>query len=212
MQLQYLNKLFPDLSETQKQQFIRLLDVFPEWNEKINCVSRTDIRHLEEKHVLHSASISKIAPFEPGTRVLDLGTGGGFPGIPSAILNPDVEFLLVDSIGKKIRVVENLIEELELENAIAKSENVGLMPPQPFDRIISRAVAQSQKLLNLTKHFVRRKKLDSNGYYFLKGGDLSEEIQNANIKKYTQHKLSALFPDLEFYETKLLLEIPFQQK
>lgn len=202
-----LKKYFPEISEDQEAQFNQLLPLYKEWNDKINVVSRKDIENLMLHHVLHSLAIAKFLPFRPGTEVLDVGTGGGFPGIPLAILFPETQFLLVDSIGKKIKVVEGVAEALGLSNVVAKhmrAEDVD----HDFEFIVSRAVTRLTPLYYWVKkkispnHFHTKR----NGLLLLKGGDLTEEIAELG-KKVTVTDLTSYFQE-DFFETKKLVYVP----
>lgn len=198
---------FPDLNETQKLQFKQLLPLYEEWNSQINVISRKDIDKLYINHVLHSLGIAKVISFEKGTQILDIGTGGGFPGIPLAILFPECSFTLVDSIGKKIKVVNNVSESLGLKNISAfhqRAEDV----KGKFDFIMSRAVAPSTKLFHWTRDKFKRDSFNSldNGFLFLKGGDLSEEMAELR-KAFSEIELSDYFAE-DFFLTKKLIYIP----
>lgn len=200
---------FPDLSTTQKTQIIKLGPIFFDWNNKINLVSRKDTEHFYERHVLHSLGIAKVVNFMPGSSVLDIGTGGGFPGIPLAILYPDVQFKLVDSIQKKIKAVNGIIDQLEIKNAIgvhARAEKIN----GSFDFIISRAVARLNRFIPWTYgkiNSTNRHELE-NGVLYLKGGELKEEITEAGINAQVTN-LSDHFSGL-FFETKKVVYIPLQ--
>ena len=166
-------KYFPSLNETQIEQFKKIEALYLEWNAKINVISRKDIEELYVRHVLHSLAIMKLFKFTPGTKILDVGCGGGFPGIPLAIMNPEVEFILVDSIGKKILVVNEVAKALGLKNVKgihARAEKL----PEKFDFITSRAVTAFPKFVALTRKLVSRKQQNGhlNGIIYLKGGDL----------------------------------------
>lgn len=197
---------FPDLSETQYQKFAALKDLYVEWNQQINVISRKDHENFYERHVLHSLGIAKTQLFEPGTRVMDVGCGGGFPGIPLAIFFPETEFTLVDSIGKKIKVVKAVVEALELDNVKAfheRAENI----PSSFDFIVSRAVTRMDKFLPWVKNkFKKENKHErKNGILYLKGGDLTEEM--SSIKNhYEEYPLSDFFKE-EFFETKKVVYV-----
>ncbi|MCA0426166.1 MAG: 16S rRNA (guanine(527)-N(7))-methyltransferase RsmG [Bacteroidetes bacterium] len=205
-------RYFPELSDVQKEQFHQLFPLYLEWNSKINVISRKDIESLYEKHVLHSLAIAKFISFKPSTRVLDIGTGGGFPGIPLAILFPDSEFTLIDSIAKKITVAENVSEAIGLKNTdfvVGRVEQL----KESFHFITARAVAQTEQLYRWTNRYIEEDEQFNNkinGYIFLKGGDLKEEISNLkqiNRKLHAQeHPLSQWFEG-EFFETKKLLYI-----
>jgi len=203
-------KYFPDLTAIQIEQFQKLSDLYNDWNAKINVISRKDIDELYTKHVLHSLAIAKIQKFEPGTYVLDVGTGGGFPGIPLAILFPETRFYLIDVILKKINVVKAVAEALELKNVKAeqiRAENV----KGDFDFIVSRAVTNmpdfvswiKDKIKNQHKHELK------NGILYLKGGDLTEELKN--FPKATEFNITEFFEG-EFFETKKVVHLPLKFK
>lgn len=198
---------FPDLNAGQLSQFAALFHLYSEWNSKINLVSRKDIEFLYERHILHSLSIAKIIRFLPGTTLLDAGTGGGFPGIPLAILFPEVHFLLADSMAKKIRVVEDVIREAKIENArsmVARVEDIH----EKFDFIVSRAVTAFPPFYEWVKNKINTKSINTlpNGILALKGGDLSEELSlfDGMIKVYELRE----FFDAEFFETKKVVYLP----
>jgi 16S rRNA (guanine527-N7)-methyltransferase len=200
---------FPDLTEVQRKQFAMLGDLYAEWNAQINVISRKDFEHFYERHVLHSLGIAKVIHFKPGTHVLDVGTGGGFPGIPLAILFPETRFLLVDSIGKKIMVVDEVIAALGLENAAAIQERAEEID-ETFDFVVSRAVTKLEKFIPwVSKSFNKKSKNSvANGILYLKGGDLHEELNTAPIKHNpTLHNLPDFFEG-EFFETKKVVYIP----
>jgi 16S rRNA (guanine527-N7)-methyltransferase len=184
-----------------------LTTLYSEWNEKINLISRKDIENLEVKHVLHSLLIGASMNFKSGTKILDVGTGGGFPGIPLAILLPEVHFTLIDSIGKKIKVVEAISKALELKNVTAKNINVKLLNDQ-FDFVVSRAVTSLPEFVQLVSKNIARKDKNSipNGIIYLKGGDLTEEIKP--FKKVVQVLDGSSFFEEEFFETKKILYLP----
>lgn len=203
-------KQFPNLTDIQKQQFEKLNELYHDWNAKINVISRKDIDELYTKHVLHSLAIAKIQKFEPGTYVLDVGTGGGFPGIPLAILFPETRFYLIDVILKKINVVKAVAEALELKNVKAeqiRAENV----KGDYDFIVSRAVTNMpdfvswiyDKIKKTNKHELK------NGILYLKGGDLTEELKD--FPKATEYNISEFF-DNEFFETKKVVHVPLKFK
>ena len=171
-----IQKFFPNLSEIQIKQFTDLNDLYLEWNEKINVISRKDIDELYTNHVLHSLAIAKVLSFEDGSKVLDVGTGGGFPGIPLAILFPNVEFHLVDSIQKKILVVNEIAQALNLKNVKAEAKRAENLNSK-YDFIVSRAVTQMPKFVDWVKNKILKKHINSlpNGILYLKGGDLKEE-------------------------------------
>lgn len=202
-----IKKYFPEITEQQEAQFDQLLPLYNEWNEKINVVSRKDIENLMLHHVLHSLAIAKFLPFRPGTEVLDVGTGGGFPGIPLAILFPETQFLLVDSIGKKIKVVEGVAEALGLRNVQAKhmrAEDVD----QDFEFIISRAVTRLTPFYYWVKNKISPNHFHTqrNGLLLLKGGELTEEIAELG-KKAKVTDLTSYFKE-DFFETKKLVYVP----
>lgn len=194
-------KYFPLLSEIQKEQFQKLQALYNDWNSRINVISRKDIEHLYEKHVLHSLAIAKIISFKKGTKILDVGTGGGFPGIPLAILFPECRFYLVDSIGKKIKVVKAISESLQLHNVYAEQGRVEELKDK-FDFIISRAVAPLPQFLEWIKWKFLKTNFNAlkNGVLYLKGGDISEELKGLE-KKAKLYELSNYF-DEEFFLTK----------
>lgn len=198
---------FPDLSEIQKNQFAKLSDLYKDWNEKINVISRKDIDNLYINHVLHSLSVAKIISFKLGTKILDVGTGGGFPGIPLAILFPETQFHLVDSIGKKITVVKNVAESLGLKNVRAEQIRAEQIKDE-YDFIVSRAVTGLKEFYGwIHKKVKKESKHDLyNGILYLKGGDLEEEL--ADLKKHHQiFEISSYFNE-EFFETKKIVYIP----
>ena len=197
---------FPDLTERQRDQFAALHDLYTEWNAKINVISRKDMESFYEKHVLHSLGIAKVYSFQPGQKVLDVGTGGGFPGIPLAILFPETHFHLVDSIGKKIKVVLAVAEELGLENVRADHGRAEEFKG-PYDFVVSRAVTQMQRFVPWIKGKISQKNLDPervNGLLYLKGGDLAEEL---GTMKARISNLSNVFTS-EFFETKKVVYLP----
>lgn len=199
-------KYFPDLSEEQKAQFGQLEELYQNWNAQINVISRKDTDHFYERHVLHALAIAKVMSFTDGSKILDIGTGGGFPGIPLAILFPNCEFLLVDSIGKKIKVVNEVAKALGLKNVQGVHERAEKIKDQ-FDFIVSRAVTAMPKFLSWTKgKFLKEDKNPfKNGILYLKGGDLTEEM--ASVKKAIQYfNISELFEE-EFFETKKVVYV-----
>lgn len=199
MSLKIILKYFPNLSEKQIEQFAKLEDLYKEWNEKINVISRKDTDSLYEKHVLHSLGIAKVMEFAPGTKVLDIGTGGGFPGIPLAILFPETQFTLIDSIGKKITVVNGVAEGIGLENLTAihgRAEKV----KDKFHFIVSRAVTQMPEFLRWLKGKFEKDQFNTkhNGVLYLKGGDLAEELAGLKCELFS---LKNYFEE-DFFETK----------
>ncbi|MGM9632805.1 MAG: 16S rRNA (guanine(527)-N(7))-methyltransferase RsmG [Alloprevotella sp.] len=192
---------FKDLSERQREQFAALDALYHDWNAKINVISRKDIDNLYPHHVLHSLGIAKVIRFRPGTEVLDLGTGGGFPGIPLAIMFPESRFTLMDSIGKKVKVAEAVAEAIGLENVTAVHRNV-IEEKGKYDFVVSRAVADMAELVRLVKKNIRRDSHNAlpNGIICLKGGDLHHELKP--FKRVSeQWELSTYFDD-EFFKTK----------
>lgn len=192
---------FKDLSDQQRQQFAALDELYHDWNAKINVISRKDIDNLYPHHVLHSLGIAKVIRFRPGTEVLDLGTGGGFPGIPLAIMFPESRFTLMDSIGKKVKVAEAVAEAIGLENVTAVHRNV-IEEKGKYDFVVSRAVADMAELVRLVKKNIRRDSHNAlpNGIICLKGGDLHHELKP--FKRVSeQWELSTYFDD-EFFKTK----------
>lgn len=199
-------KYFPDLSEKQKEQFERLEALYGEWNAQINVISRKDTDNFYERHVLHSLAIAKVMEFKDGTKILDVGTGGGFPGIPLAILFPKCNFLLVDSIGKKIKVVKEVASALELKNVSARHVRSEEIKDQ-FDFIVSRAVTAMPKFIGWTKGQFLKKNNNTfkNGILYLKGGDLTEEM--APVKKAVQYFDLSDFYSEDFFETKKVVYV-----
>ncbi len=203
-------KYFPDLTDLQKQQIEKLQHLYQDWNLKINVVSRKDIDELYMRHVLHSLAIAKFQKFNPGAEVLDVGTGGGFPGIPLAILFPETHFTLVDAIGKKIKVVQEVVAGLEIENVTAVNSRVEEIKGQ-FDFIVSRAVAAMPTFTHWVKGKIKKKSEHErkNGILYLKGGDLEEELKEYRTVEI--YDLSAIFEE-EFFETKKLVYLPVKYK
>jgi 16S rRNA (guanine527-N7)-methyltransferase len=199
-------KYFPDITPQQKEHFAALQGLYSEWNEKINVISRKDIEQLYERHVVHSLAIYKFLPFQPGSKILDIGTGGGFPGIPLAIMMPDVQFHLTDSIGKKIKVVQEVADALGLKNVKAehvRSEQV----KSKYDFVVSRAVAELKMLLAWSNGKVLKDNVNAlpNGLICLKGGDLKDELKEVKREKEI-YGLSDYFSE-EFFETKKLVYV-----
>jgi 16S rRNA (guanine527-N7)-methyltransferase len=205
--MELIRRFFPDLSAEQDEQFSKLFELYPYWNERINLISRKDIEHLEERHILHSLAIAKVIRFKPGTKILDVGTGGGFPGIPLAIMFPEVDFVLIDSIGKKIKVVNEISGSLGLKNVkgiqIRAEEVVG-----EFDFIVSRAVTRLPEFVNWVRDKLSKTKFNSleNGILYLKGGDIDAEMK-ATRHAYAIYDLEVYFP-LDFFNTKKLVYLP----
>jgi 16S rRNA (guanine527-N7)-methyltransferase len=209
--MEILQKNFPDLTGQQLEQFGRLSSLYDEWNSKINVISRKDIEQLYERHVLHSLAIARVIRFKPGTTVLDVGTGGGFPGIPLAIFFPESTFMLVDSIGKKIRVVNEVAAALNLQNINAQHIRVEEVK-QKFDFVVSRAVTAFPRFVAMVRNKIsdqNKNDLD-NGILYLKGGDFEAEIDpfRSQVKIY---ELKDFFQE-EFFETKKLIHLPLKNK
>ena len=199
-----IQKYFKNLTENQYHQLSKLPNLYNFWNEKINVISRKDIKDIEIHHILHSLSIAKAIDFKDKTKILDIGTGGGFPGIPLAILFPKCNFILIDSIKKKIKVVNNIIDEIGLQNTIAldlRAENLN----QKFDFIVSRAVTNMSKFKCYTKGKINKKQNNKlkNGILYLKGGNLDQELYNIKHKAYN---ISDFFNE-SFFDSKKIIHI-----
>ena len=203
-------KQFPNLSDNQILQFQKLQSLYEDWNAKINVISRKDIDELYTRHVLHSLGIAKIIEFRPGSRIMDVGTGGGFPGIPLAILHPEVDLYLIDVIAKKIKVVNEVATGLGLKNVKAEQKRAELVK-QEFDFIVSRAVTNMPDFVKWVDDKVAKKQNHelANGILYLKGGDLTEELKD--FPKATEYNLSDFFSD-EFFETKKVVHLPLKYK
>jgi len=205
--MELILKYFPELTETQIKQFTELGPLYQEWNDKINVISRKDMEHFYERHVLHSLGLAKVIQFSAGTKVLDVGTGGGFPGIPLAIMFPETNFYLVDSIGKKIKVVQEVAAALGLTNVRAKhcrAEEVN----EKFDFVVSRAVTRLINFYPWVHNKFAKKSINNldNGILYLKGIDLSEEFDELH-KPYQLFALTEYFNE-EFFDTKGVIHIP----
>jgi 16S rRNA (guanine527-N7)-methyltransferase len=200
-------RYFPDLTPAQQDQMRQLGLLYAEWNEKINVISRKDVENLYVNHILHSLGVAKVQSFQPGAEILDVGTGGGFPGIPLAILFPTVRFHLVDSIGKKITVVKAVAEALGLRNVQAEQARAEQLKGQ-YDFIVSRAVTRMKEFYGWVRLRARKKSLHQldNGILYLKGGDLEEEL-NELKRPYALYSLSDYFQE-EFFETKKVVYVP----
>jgi 16S rRNA (guanine527-N7)-methyltransferase len=203
-----INKYFPDLTDHQKDQFSQLEKLYADWNEQINVISRKDIDQLYVRHVLHSLGIAKVIQFEPNTMILDVGTGGGFPGIPLAIMFPDCQFHLVDSIGKKIKVVNGVSEALGLENLTAEHTRAEQVKGK-YDFVVSRAVTRLKPFYRWVHDKVNRQGFNEldNGILYLKGGDLAEELKETK-KPHQLFDLPDYFEE-DFFETKKVVFVPF---
>jgi 16S rRNA (guanine527-N7)-methyltransferase len=204
--MQIIHKYFPDLTEKQIEQFTDLQQLYQHWNAQINVISRKNMDTLYTNHILHSLAIAKVIQFEKGTKILDIGTGGGFPGIPLAILFPEVDFLLVDSIGKKIKVVNEVSNAISLTNVIAlheRAENI----KDTFDFVVSRAVTNMTDFKKWVKGKFNNTHNNTlnNGILYLKGGDLSEELRGISHSKY---EIADFFEE-EFFETKKVIYISY---
>ena len=205
--MEIILKYFPDLTEEQRKQFAALYDLYIDWNSKINVISRKDIENLYEHHVLHSLGIAKVIQFRPGTSVMDLGTGGGFPGIPLAILFPETQFHLVDSIGKKVRVATEVANAIGLKNVTfrhARAEE----EKQLFDFVVSRAVMPLADLVKIARKNIKKEQQNAlpNGLICLKGGELQHEILPFH-KQAVSLNLSDHFKE-EFFQTKKVVYVP----
>lgn len=204
-----ITKYFPELTERQREQFAALLPLYEDWNSKINVISRKDMDNFYEHHVLHSLAIAKVQPFKTMAEILDVGTGGGFPGIPLAIMFPHANFYLIDSIGKKIKVVQNVAESLQLKNVRAEQIRAEQVEGD-YDFIVSRAVTDLSQFAG----WVRGKVSDShyhrlrNGILYLKGGDLAEEL--APFRKKVRTWDISDFYEEEFFQTKKVIYLPFK--
>ena len=208
--MEIILKYFPNLTEIQIEQFGKLEELYNFWNEQINVISRKDIDKIYTHHVLHSLGIAKVQSFSPNSKVLDIGTGGGFPGIPLAIIFPETQFCLVDSIGKKIKVVNEVSTALGLTNIKAEHMRAELVKEE-FDFIVSRAVTKMDDFVKWTKGKIAKKQRHElkNGILYLKGGDLTEELQN--FPKAIQFNLTDFFDD-DFFETKKVVHITLKKR
>ncbi len=204
MTLNLILKYFPDLTDRQRDQFTQLQDLYAEWNSQINVISRKDIEELYTRHILHSLGIAKIIQFKPGTSIMDVGTGGGFPGIPLAILFPDSNFYLVDTIGKKIKVVNSIASALNLNNVEGVQKRAEKVKFE-FDFIVSRAVTYLPKFNNWIKGKFSSKSFNElpNGLLYLKGGDLTKELEESG-KPFQSFDLNGFFSE-DFFETKKVI-------
>ncbi len=202
---------FPKLSEKQIEQFDKLQDLYTDWNSKINVISRKDMEQFYIRHVLHSLGIAKVMGFQPGTKVLDIGTGGGFPGIPLAILFPETHFHLVDSIGKKISVVKDVAKQLKLSNVEAQQCRAEELV-RKYDFVISRAVTRMINFYPWVKGKIKKEDFNEfpNGILYLKGGDVDEEMEETG-KSYVVYHLEDYFKE-DFFDTKKVVYMPWEDK
>jgi 16S rRNA (guanine527-N7)-methyltransferase len=211
--LKIIKKYFPNISEEQNRQFKLLAEKFAEYNLQVNMISRKDVENLEERHILHSLAIARLISFKAQTRILDIGTGGGFPGLPLAIMFPDCKFYLVDSIGKKIKIVSQLIDDLGLKNVEAINARAETLTIQ-VDFVVSRAVAPLSDLYKWGRKLIARDKYNdlTNGFVLLKGGNLTEEKNEFKIMmpkgvKIREIPLDTYFKE-PFFETKKIIYVP----
>lgn len=205
--MEHILQYFPELTEKQREQMAQLEVLYPEWNAKINVISRKDIDNLEVNHILHSLGLVKFVKFTPGTRVMDLGTGGGFPGIPLAIYYPDVTFHLVDRIGKKLKVAQDIAERIGLTNVTIQHGDVKEVKGK-FDFVVSRAVMDLGEMVPLVRRFIDSEDRNAvpNGLLCLKGGDLTGEIHRFKNQVLID-ELSSYFKE-DFFKTKKILYLP----
>lgn len=210
MNCEIITRYFPDITSRQREQYERLGELYAEWNSRINVISRKDMEHLYTRHILHSLAIAKVCRFEAGAKVVDIGCGGGFPSVPLAIMFPEVEFVGVDSIGKKIRVVEGITEGADIRNLRAvnsRAEQLG----EKFDYVVSRAVTEMARFMPWAWPLLRKgenKGTLPNGVLYLKGGDLAEELALTH-RKWDVYDIRTMFDD-EFFETKRVVYTPYK--
>jgi 16S rRNA (guanine527-N7)-methyltransferase len=197
--MEIIKKYFDDFSEAQLNQFGQLIELYKHWNEQINVISRKDIDSLYTNHVLHSLSIAAVCPFNVGMKIVDIGTGGGFPGIPLAIFYPEVDFLLVDSIGKKLKVVQGVADAIGLKNVKVLHSRMENIPQQEFDFAVSRAVAPLKDLWSWARPYIKKRKSTvlANGLICLKGGDLAQEISESTLRP-SLWPVKDIFPEPHF--------------
>ena len=205
--MQLIDKYFPNLTPEQHFQFEQLGVLYPEWNEKINVISRKDIQNLYPNHILHSLSIAKFIHFTPGTKILDMGSGGGFPGVPLAIMFPDCSFHLVDRIGKKLRVAQDICDKIGLKNVTVQHGDIKEVKGT-FDFVVSRAVMDINELIPLVRRLVKRQCINAmpNGLICLKGGNLEGELHKVKSQALVE-ELSSYFNE-EFFATKKVIYLP----
>ena len=203
--MEIIEKYFPEITLEQKNKLKQLQSNYQEWNQKINVISRKDMDNFYERHVLHSLAIAKVIQFNNNSEIIDVGTGGGFPGVPLAILFPKSNFTLLDSIGKKLKVIDEITSALEINNVQTIHSRVEDISNR-YDYILSRAVTNLPKFIKLTKHLYKRKPISNSGIFYLKGGDFENEIQQINRKVKTID-LQELFEE-DFFVTKKIVHIP----
>lgn len=205
--IETIQKYFSDFSNRQKEQFAQLKSLYEEWNEKINVISRKDIESLYERHVLHSLAIAAIIEFQPGTEIIDIGTGGGFPGIPLAIFFPEAQFHLVDSINKKLKVVEEVAQAVQLQNVTVQHTRAEGIKDRKFDFAVSRAVAPLRELWSWSKPLLKKENKNElkNGLICLKGGDLSQEISESKLRPNV-FEIEKIFEEA-FFKEKYILHV-----
>jgi 16S rRNA (guanine527-N7)-methyltransferase len=208
---QLILSYFPNLTDKQIEQFDRLQELYEDWNSKINVISRKDMEQFYVHHVLHSLGIAKVMSFQPGTKILDIGTGGGFPGVPLAILFPEVHFHLVDSIGKKINVVKEVCRALKLSNVEPQQARAEELV-RKYDFVISRAVTRMVNFYPWVKGKIKQEDFNEfqNGILYLKGGDVDEEMEELD-KSYVTYHLEDYFKE-DFFETKKVVYMPWEDK
>lgn len=206
--MNHITKYFTHLTPLQKEQFAKMIHLYPEWNEKINVISRKDITNLEIHHLLHSLSIAKFISFTPGSRVLDFGSGGGLPGLPLAVIFPEVHFHLIDRVGKKLKVADSIATECGLKNISIQHGDIGECK-EKFDFVVSRAVMPLNDLVRLSKKNISKKQQNGypNGLITLKGGELDSEIRCYGGETLVEN-ISRWFPDEDFFSTKKLTYSP----
>jgi len=204
--MEIIKKYFPEITKVQMEKIDALEPIYRDWNEKINVISRKDIDSLYEKHVLHSLSIAKVIKFSPGTKVMDVGTGGGFPGIPLSIIFPETRFLLIDSVGKKIKVVKSVAEKIGLKNVEVRQQRAETVCDN-FDFIVSRAVTSFPLFVSWVKDKIESKQRNEigNGILYLKGGDFENEIKPFGKKAHV-YNLQDFFEE-KFFETKKIIHL-----
>ena len=204
--MEIIKKYFPEITDIQKEKFNQLSEKYAYWNQKINVISRKDMDNFYERHVLYSIAIGKIIQFGKDHHILDVGTGGGFPGVPLAILFPESQFTLLDSIGKKLKVIDEICTDLEIKNVQTIHSRVEDIQ-NDYDFILSRAVTNLPQFIKITKHLFKKKPNPNEGIYYLKGGDFDEELKNINLNVQI-FELKEFFEE-DFFNTKKVVQIPF---